>query len=123
MRTHRHVATGSTADRFTAPNLVSALMSNPQFSSSTPVQPEHLAPTFYLDSEHTAVRTFARDAVANLPRSATDIEKAVALYNRVRDGIRYDPYSMKPEPRTYQASTVIADGAAFCIPKAILLAA
>jgi transglutaminase-like putative cysteine protease len=99
------------------------MMSSPQLSSVTPVQPEHLAPTFYLDSEHDAVRAFAQKTVNELPTGASDIEKAVALYYRVRDEIRYDPYSVKPESRTYQASTVLADGAAFCIPKAILLAA
>jgi transglutaminase-like putative cysteine protease len=41
----------------------------------------------------------------------------------VRDGIRYDPYGIRPEPQAFQASTVVQDRAAFCIPKAILLAA
>ncbi len=93
------------------------------FSSATPVQPAHLAATFYVDSDHPAVQTFVRDTMAKLPRAASDIDQAVALYYQVRDGIRYDPYSVKAEPRAYQASTVLADGAAFCIPKAILLAA
>lgn len=47
----------------------------------------------------------------------------MALYYAVRDRIRYDPYSLRAEPRAFQASRVLDDRAAFCIPKAILLAA
>jgi transglutaminase-like putative cysteine protease len=91
--------------------------------SQVPVRQGHLAPTFFVDSDHPAVRDFARDTMARLSSHSTGVEKAVALYYRVRDEIRYDPYSVRPEPAAFQASTVLADRAAFCIPKAILLAA
>jgi transglutaminase-like putative cysteine protease len=93
------------------------------FTADSPVRPEHLAPTPFLDSDHPAVKEFARHAVAHLPAKASDIERGVALYYAVRDSIRYDPYRIRPEARTYRASTVLEDRAAFCIPKAILLAA
>lgn len=106
------------------PSASSSTASSPNPSASdAPVLPDHLSPTQYLDSGHPAVKAFAREAVAGLSLQATDVERAVALYYRVRDGIRYDPYSMRPDPRAYRASTVLEDRVAFCIPKAILLAA
>ncbi len=99
-------------------------MQSPQLSTpEVPVRREHLAPTFYFDSDHSAVRAFAREATAGLSPNASDVDRAVAMYYRVRDDIRYDPYAMRPLPRTFRASTVLAERAAFCIPKAILLAA
>jgi transglutaminase-like putative cysteine protease len=82
-----------------------------------------LSPTPFMDCGHPAVLAFARQAVAHLPPAASDTDRAIALYYRVRDGIRYDPYSMQLAPNGYRASTVLADRAAFCIPKAILLTA
>ena len=99
-------------------------MQRPQLATpDVPVRREHLAPTFYVDSDHPAVQAFAREAAAGLSPNATDVDRAVALYYHVRDDIRYDPYSIRPEPRAFQASTVLAERAAFCIHKAILLAA
>jgi transglutaminase-like putative cysteine protease len=92
-------------------------------TSEVPVRREHLAPAVYVNSDHAAVQAFAREVAAGLSPGATDVDRAVALYYRVRDDIRYDPYSIRPEPRAFHASTVLAERAAFCIPKAILLAA
>jgi transglutaminase-like putative cysteine protease len=41
----------------------------------------------------------------------------------VRDGIRYDPYSFSPRAEDYRASAILGQDSAFCVPKAILLAA
>ncbi len=41
----------------------------------------------------------------------------------MRDGIRYDPYSITGDPADYRASTVLAQRAAYCIPKAVALTA
>ena len=85
-----------------------------------PPGPEYSAPTAWFDFDRPIVRDFAARAAADAP-TATD--KAVRLYYAVRDGIRYDPYSLERDPATYRASRVLADGAAYCIPKAILLVA
>jgi len=53
----------------------------------------------------------------------TDIERAVRLFYRVRDGIRYDPYRIGLERQHYKASHVLSVGAGFCLPKTNLLAA
>lgn len=82
--------------------------------------PPYLAPTFYLDGDHPAVRDFAERAAAG----AGDARgRAVRLFYAVRDGWRYDPFAIRLEPSHFVASHVLEAKGAFCIPKAILLAA
>ena len=80
----------------------------------------YLAPTWFIDSDHAAVRD---RAVAATQGKTGEIDKAIALYYSVRDGIRYDPYLMSHERDRYRASVVAELPAAYCIQKAILLAA
>ncbi|MBI3994169.1 MAG: transglutaminase family protein [Candidatus Lambdaproteobacteria bacterium] len=80
----------------------------------------HLAPTRFLDSDHPAVRDFAHEAIAG---ARGERERAVRLFYAVRDGVRYDGLDMTFTPERYTASTVLARRRAYCIPKAILLAA
>jgi transglutaminase-like putative cysteine protease len=82
--------------------------------------PLYLEPTEFLDFQDAAVVRFAREAVAG---AASGREQAVRLFYAVRDRIRYDPYSVRLVPGHYRASTVLSEGHAFCIPKAVLLAA
>jgi transglutaminase-like putative cysteine protease len=79
----------------------------------------HLAPTALVDSDHPAVQAFA----AEHARGATARDRAVALYYAVRDGFRYDPYRIDLSPEGMRASSVIALGHGWCVPKAALLAA
>lgn len=90
-------------------------------ASERPVPgPEYLAATRFLDYEVPALRSFAQEAADG----ETDaLAKAVKLFYAVRDGWRYDPFSMTLDPEDYVASRVLAKSAAYCIPKAILLAA
>jgi transglutaminase-like putative cysteine protease len=83
------------------------------------MQPAHLQATPLIDSDHPAVATFARDHA----RGSDDRERAVALYYAVRDGFRYDPYRIDLSPAGMRASTVLARGHGWCVPKATLLAA
>ena len=78
-----------------------------------------LAPTPLIDSDHPAVREFAQRHAAG----ADDRERAVALYYAVRDGFRYDPYRIDLRPEGMRASSVLAAGHGWCVPKAALLAA
>lgn len=94
-------------------------------SAETPPPPRgalarYLTPTWFLDSDSAAVAALAERAVG-AARSAK--EKAVRLYYEVRDGIRYDPYAMARDPEAYRASYVAGAPSAYCIPKAVLLAA
>jgi transglutaminase-like putative cysteine protease len=81
---------------------------------------EYLKSTRFLDADSDAVRRFAEQAAG---AAMNDIDRAVKLFYAVRDGIRYDPFSMRLDPGIYVASHVLAAKSAFCIPKAILLAA
>lgn len=87
-----------------------------------PKRPEdYLAATPFLDFEHSSVQAFvdrALDGVADDPRA-----KAVGLFYAARDQVRYDAFRIDFTPRAFRASTVVEEGAAFCIPKAVLLAA
>ncbi|RMH79232.1 MAG: transglutaminase family protein [Actinomyces sp.] len=80
----------------------------------------HLAPTSFLDADHPLVAAWVDEVCAGLddPR-----RRAVALFTDVRDRIRYDPWRVTDDPADYRASAVLAAGAAWCVPKAVLLAA
>jgi len=78
-----------------------------------------LTPTLLIDSDHPAVLAFARQHAVG----ADDRERAVALTLAVRDGFRYDPYRIDLSPQGMRASSVIAQGYGWCVPKAALLAA
>ncbi len=82
--------------------------------------PEYLCPTEFFDFDSPAVKRFAEETV----RGARDeIERAVRLFYRVRDSIRYDPYRVGRDRESYKASHVISVGSGFCLPKANLLVA
>src|SRR3974377_725574 len=79
-----------------------------------------LEPTRFINSDAPNVREFARDTVKGAQHG---IERAIALYRAVRDGVLYDPYVDVTDPRSYRASDVLALGRAYCVGKACLLAA
>ncbi|HET8584565.1 MAG TPA: transglutaminase family protein [Casimicrobiaceae bacterium] len=82
--------------------------------------PDYLQPTSFLDCDHPAVREFSR----SVTEGAQDaVERAVRLFYAVRDRIRYDPFAVRLEREQYVASAVLAACSAYCLPKAILLAA
>lgn len=90
-------------------------------AGSKPVPgPEYLASTRFLDCDNDAVRRFALQTAAG---EKNDLARAVKLFYAVRDGVRYDPFSMRLDPAIYVASHVLQAKSAYCIPKAILLAA
>jgi transglutaminase-like putative cysteine protease len=75
--------------------------------------------TTMVDSDHPAVIEFARAKACGTNAR----ERAVALYYAVRDGFRYDPYRIDMSVHGLKASTVLAKGYGWCVPKAALLAA
>jgi transglutaminase-like putative cysteine protease len=78
-----------------------------------------LRPTAFLDADSRTVRAFVdRHAGVGEPR-----ERAVRLYYAVRDAIRYDMTTFGLEPNQFKASQVLQAPRAFCVPKAIALAA
>lgn len=85
-------------------------------------RPELLSPTAYIDSDSAEVTEFVARALADAPHlSVTD--KAIRLFDAVRDQIRYDPYAVSFSEGDYRASRVLQKPSNFCIPKAIALTA
>lgn len=82
-----------------------------------------VSPTDYVESDSREVQTFVTKALRDLAPDASDTEKAIRLFDAVRDDLRYDPYTFALEPNGYRASVIAEMEAAFCVPKAILLAA
>ncbi|WP_319525531.1 transglutaminase family protein [uncultured Desulfosarcina sp.] len=81
---------------------------------------ENLAATPFLDFDRPSVAEFARSATG---KAVSDRDRAVRLFYAVRDTIRYDPYAIDLSVRGMRASTTLAAGHAWCVPKAVLLAA
>jgi transglutaminase-like putative cysteine protease len=81
---------------------------------------EWLAATRFLDHGDPRIGALAARAVDG---ARTDLERAVRLFYAVRDGWRYDPFAIRLDPEHYVASHIHDAASAYCIPKAILLAA
>lgn len=79
-----------------------------------------LKPSPIVNFDDPAVAEFAKK---NSGISSDPAARAVALYYAVRDGIRYDPYSLEMSVEGLRASTTLATGRGWCVAKAILLAA
>ena len=83
----------------------------------------YVVPTYYIDSDSREVRTLVTQALCDLPDGASPTDQAIRLFETVRDGTRYDPYTFAFTADAYRASRIAGAQAAFCVPKAILLAA
>ena len=81
--------------------------------------PNTLQTATMVDSDHPQVIAFAREHA----HGADDRERAVALFYAVRDGLRYDPYRVDFSVHGMKASTALANGSGWCVPKSTLLAA
>jgi transglutaminase-like putative cysteine protease len=81
---------------------------------------QYTQPTITIDCNHVSVREFARSKAGN---SRDHKDQAVDLYYAVRDGIRYDPYTLSVDPGRLRASRTLETRRGWCVAKAILLAA
>lgn len=73
-----------------------------------------------VDSDNPAVIEFAR---RNIGSSLDPKGQAISLYYAVRDGIRYDPYTLDLSINGLKASTTLSVLRGWCVSKAIVLAA
>jgi len=80
----------------------------------------YLQPSLAIDCDSGAVVAFT---VKNAGYSVNPVEQAVSLYYAVRDGIRYDPYTIDLSVEGLRASATLKSGRGWCVAKAILLAA
>ncbi|MDT8273544.1 MAG: transglutaminase family protein [Desulfomonilia bacterium] len=81
---------------------------------------QYLRTTPTMDFDTPEVREFA---IRNAGDSVDPRLQAVSLYYAVRDGIRYDPYTIDLSIEGLKASTTLRTGRGWCVAKAILLAA
>lgn len=88
--------------------------------STMPTVDDYLRPSQFIDSTHPAV---VQRTESLIDSAASQLENAVTLYYWVRDDIRYNPYMVASSHEAYLASTTLALGEGWCVPKAILLAA
>jgi len=80
----------------------------------------YLQPSAVVDCGNSEVVAFAKEYAGN---SIDHDVKAVRLYYAVRDGIRYDPYSIDLSSEGLRASKTLQNGRGWCVAKAVLLAA
>jgi hypothetical protein len=80
---------------------------------------EFLKPTTFLDYNHSIFDHF----FDMLPDHYDSKDVAIWLYNQVRDGFLYDPYHLNLNSEALQASSIFTRNRAWCVEKAIVLAA
>ncbi|MDF4223356.1 transglutaminase family protein [Maribacter sp. M208] len=81
---------------------------------------DYLSPTYFYDFESNEIQAIVsefKDA------SLSQKEIAIALYNKVRDHWRYDPYSLSFNKEKYRASEIAKRTNGHCIDKSIVLIA
>ena len=90
--------------------------------NSKPSSRELLEPTGFVDSDSAEVREFVS---RSLPGACelSDTERAIRLFDAVRDGIRYNPFKVGTTEDDYRASHIAGLASNYCVPKAILLTA
>ena len=81
---------------------------------------QYLLGTPTLDYDHPLIQAFIEAQVSGV---TAPVNQAIRLYYAVRDGIRYDPYSINLTVDGLKASTTVTSGRGWCVAKAILLAA
>jgi transglutaminase-like putative cysteine protease len=81
---------------------------------------EYTRPSPAVDSDSGVIAGFAGEHAGS---SSDPRERAVNLYYAVRDGIRYDPYTIDLSIEELRASTTLRRGRGWCVSKAVLLAA
>lgn len=74
----------------------------------------------FVDSDHPRVCEFVMETITS---DQSPKDRAVALFRKVRDHFRYNPYAVRLEPEQMKASVILTHRKAFCVPKAIVLTA
>lgn len=80
----------------------------------------YLEPTFYFDFENKVIQNLIAEFN---DQSVSDKQKTIGLYLKVRDGWKYDPYSISLSKENFRASTIAQKSTGNCVEKSILLIA
>lgn len=75
-------------------------------------------PTAFIESDAEPIVALARALDRGEPKAT-----AVALFEWVRDNVRYDPKAALDPPELYRATAVLERRSGYCVQKAVLLAA
>ncbi|HVN25737.1 MAG TPA: transglutaminase family protein [Syntrophorhabdales bacterium] len=81
---------------------------------------QYLKPTFFIDCDAPNVAKKSMELTAD---TVDEHDKAIHLFMFVRDQIRYNVYTPRPEAEDFKASHVLARGEGYCVQKAVLLVA
>ncbi len=81
---------------------------------------KYLTATAAIDIDHPAVRATASQVVAD---AHSDRDKAIRLFEFVRDRIPYNLFMISMFPEDFRASFVLQVGKGYCVQKAVLLCA
>lgn len=81
---------------------------------------KYLASQYFIDSKHPDVLEKARSIASPF---SSQKEKTIAIFNAVRDGYHYNPYHLDLRKDSLKASHILHKESAYCVEKAILLAA
>lgn len=80
---------------------------------------KYLTPTFFLDSDSSRIKNYAA-GVAEPGRN--EQEKAILLFNAVRDDIVYDLFGYEVDLNYMKASCILDKASGYCVSKALVLA-
>jgi len=79
-----------------------------------------LEATYFFDYKHTVIQ----ELISELSTSTMSAkEKTIVLYSKIRDGWKYDPYSISFSKESYKASTIAQKSTGHCVEKSVLLIA
>ena len=81
---------------------------------------KYLKSTYFFDLESDAIQTLVSEFKKEHLSSK---EKAIGIYNKVRDGWKYDPYTISLSEDNYRASTIAQRTSGNCVEKSVLLVA
>jgi transglutaminase-like putative cysteine protease len=79
-----------------------------------------LAPGYYTDSDHPAVKEYVKHKTEAIERLE---DKIIALYLAVRDDFKYYPYHLILKPHALKASFLLNKDYGYCVEKSNLFAA
>lgn len=80
----------------------------------------YLESSYFFDFDHESIQELIR---AYQDDTLSDTEKTIALYRKVRDGWKYDPYHISLAKEAYRSSQIAQKPTGNCVEKSILLIA
>ncbi|WP_298509649.1 transglutaminase family protein [uncultured Kordia sp.] len=81
---------------------------------------KYLKSTYYFDFEQEVIQKLI---TSYQDETISNTEKAIALYNKVRDDWKYDPYTISFSKENFRASTIAQKATGNCVEKSIVLIA